>query len=502
MKFNRSSGILLHPTSLPGPDGIGDLGPDAYNWLQTLARMGIGLWQILPLGPTGFGDSPYQCFSAFAGNPLLISSLLLEEDGLLDLSDVSNRPKFPMDHVDFGQIIPWKHTLLDLAFEKFQKHSDSHLKNDFKTFIDNESFWLDDYSLFMAIKEDQKGAPWQTWPEPLKRRETADLDKFGKGHNLNIEKFKFRQFIFHRQWQRLKVFAGRSGLKIIGDIPIFVAYDSADAWANPELFYFDEKRNPKVVAGVPPDYFSETGQLWGNPLYDWDFHLKTNFDWWVNRIRSTLKKVDIIRLDHFRGFVDYWEIPAGMPTAEIGEWKPGPGKQLFDSIRQDLGELPLIAEDLGMINPEVFVLRDKLGLPGMKILQFAFSDDSDNEFLPHNYPQNCVAYTGTHDNDTTIGWYSSASDSEKDFCRLYLAISGEDIAWDLIRSIWSSVAVFAIAPLQDFLRKGTSARMNFPGKVGGNWSWRITPGEINEDLIYFVYQLNRLYSRMNQKEKH
>lgn len=496
MKFKRSAGVLLHPTSLPSPDGIGDLGPDAYEWLRTLARMGIGLWQILPLGPTGYGDSPYQCFSAFAGNPLLLSPLFLVDDGLLSLKDLAARPDFPANQVDYGKVIPWKQSLLELAFRNFRNLNPNPLMDEFKSFQSAESHWLEDYTLFMAIKETQNGEPWHSWPEKYKRRDEKALKKFRDEHTTSIEKYKFQQFLFFRQWDELKKYAAQLHIKIIGDIPIFVAYDSADAWANPELFYFDEDRNPTVVAGVPPDYFSRTGQLWGNPLYDWDAHRKTNFSWWVKRIKQILSSVDIIRLDHFRGFVDYWEIPAGMDTAEIGEWKMGPGKELFLRFEEELGYLPLIAEDLGQINPEVYVLRDELGLPGMKILQFAFGVDAENDFLPHNYPENCVTYTGTHDNDTTIGWYQSASENEKDHCRRYLASSGEDIAWDMIREIWSSVAVFAIAPLQDILRKDTSARMNYPGRLGGNWSWRYLPGEMDDEVIYSVFELSTLYGRL------
>lgn len=498
MKFERSGGILLHPTSLPGPDGIGDLGPDAYTWIQQIKEMGNSLWQILPIGPTGYGDSPYQCFSAFAGNPLLISLLLLVEDGLLTVEDLSDRPFFNAVEVQYGEVIGWKNKLLDKAFINFKKKKFTRLQNEFEIFRENEAHWLEDYSLFMAIKQNQDGAPWFEWPNKLKRRETVTIQKFANQQKRAVERYQFRQFLFHRQWNDLKQFAEKSAVKIIGDIPIFVAHDSTDAWANPELFHFDEDLNPTVVAGVPPDYYSKTGQLWGNPLYRWDFHKEQGYKWWVQRVESTLHMVDIIRLDHFRGFVDYWEIPAGMPTAEIGEWKPGPGKELFDAITQMLGELPIIAEDLGQINPDVFVLRDELGLPGMKLLQFAFGNDAENEFLPHNFPHNCVAYTGTHDNDTTVGWYQSAPESEKDFCRRYLAASGQDIAWEMIREIWSSVSIFAIAPLQDFLRKGSEARMNYPGRAAGNWSWRFQPEEIGDNLVRDIYELNKLYGRGNR----
>jgi len=347
----------------------------------------------------------------------------------------------------------------------------------------------------MAIKENQNGRPWNKWPRGLKLREKKALDSFRAQFNHEILKHAFRQFLFFQQWKSLKDFAGQKGVKIIGDIPIFIAFDSADAWANPDLFYFDNTGEPTVVAGVPPDYFSPTGQLWGNPLYRWDQHENSGYAWWINRIRAALKQMDYIRIDHFRGFVDYWEIPAQMPTAEVGEWKPGPGRKFFKALEQTFGDLPLIAEDLGLINPEVYKLRDELSLPGMKILQFGFSGDPHNLFLPHNYPENCVAYTGTHDNDTTVGWYHQAQENETDFCRRYLGCTGADISWDMIRTIWSSVAVFAIAPLQDFLRKDTHARMNFPGKPQGNWQWRILPGEITNTLMNDVKELNFIYGR-------
>ncbi len=495
MKFNRSSGILLHPVSFPGVDGIGDLGPDAYQWLQTLYDMRCGLWQILPLGPTGYGDSPYQCFSAFAGNPYLINPLYLVGDGLLDLTDLDDRPEFPDEYVDYGPAILWKLKLLERAFERFQTTDLPNLKTEFTKFQSDQSAWLDDFALFMSIKNQQKGKSWKYWPVELKRRDKKALEQFKKQFPQELQKQTFNQFLFFRQWNQLHEFAHQKGIKIVGDIPIFVAFDSADAWSHPELFYFDDQREPTVVAGVPPDYFSPTGQLWGNPLYRWDVHEKSGFAWWIERVKATLEMVDYIRLDHFRGFVDYWEIPANMPTAEIGEWKPGPGISLFTALKNALGHLPIIAEDLGQINPNVYELRDQLELPGMKILQFAFGSDSDDPFLPHNYTSNCVAYTGTHDNDTTFGWYENAGEVDKNFCRRYLSSTGENICRDMIRCIWSSVAVMALSPLQDFLKKDTTARMNFPGKPSGNWLWRYKRGEITESLIAEVRELNFLYGR-------
>ncbi len=495
MKFKRSSGILLHPTSFPGPDGIGDLGPEAYRWINFLAETGCSLWQILPLGPTGYGDSPYQCFSAFAGNPYLINPVLLVEDGLLTPADFEDRPLFSNDCVDFGTVIPWKLKILDKAFQHFQTSELAVIKKEFKDFCKNEADWLEDFTLFMAIKDHAGGVSWKDWPEPLRQRDASAIAKFQKSNAEVIQRHAFRQYLFFKQWGNLRTYANSKGIKIIGDIPIFVAYDSADAWAHPELFYLDEKGLPTVVAGVPPDYFSPTGQLWGNPLYRWEVHQETGFQWWVKRIQATLKTVDIIRLDHFRGFAGYWEVPAEMSTAEIGQWVPGPGPGIFDAIKNALGELPIIAEDLGFITPDVVEIQEKFELPGMKVLQFAFSTGPNDPFLPHNYPENCVSYTGTHDNDTTLGWYRSAPEVEKDFCRRYLARSGDDISWDMIRAVWSSVAVFALAPMQDILALDSDARMNFPGHSSGNWNWRMRSNKYTSLITIRLKEINRLYSR-------
>jgi 4-alpha-glucanotransferase len=498
MNYKRSSGIILHPTSLPGPDGIGDLGPEAFRWVNFLANSGCELWQVLPLGPTGYGDSPYQCFSAFAGNPYLISPTLLLDDGLLSRTDLSDRPNFPSDTVDFGQAINWKLTLLDRAFKAFRNGVFPELNLEFEHFQTNSQEWLHDFALFLSIKGSENGASWDKWPSPLRKREGSALQDFARQHIDDILRHKFRQFLFFRQWSRLRAFAVEKGLKIIGDIPIFVAYDSADAWSNPQLFHLDEKGLPTVIAGVPPDYFSPTGQLWGNPLYNWDIHQKEGFSWWIKRIQATLKLVDIIRLDHFRGFAGYWEVPFGNLTAEIGCWAPGPGNTFFEAIQAALGDLPLIAEDLGEITPDVVTLRKKFHLPGMKILQFAFSTSPNDPFLPHNYPENCVTYTGTHDNDTVRGWYETAPEKERDFCRRYLGRSGEDISWDMIRAVWSSVAVMALSPLQDLLSLDTTARMNFPGKASGNWSWRIPPNALTPSLNKRLQEMNFLYSRTSK----
>ncbi len=491
----RASGVLMHPTSFPGPDGIGDLGPEAYRWIDFLAQAKCHLWQVLPLGPTGYGDSPYQCFSAFAGNPYLISSAMLLDNDLLTRADLADRPSFPANKVDFGPVIEWKLKLLDRAFKHFKKSASSSIMKAYKKFCDTNSDWLNDYALYMAIKESQGGSSWDNWPEKLRSRDPQTLAEFVEKNSDEIEKHKVRQFFFFDQWSKVREYAHSKDIQIIGDIPIFIAFDSADAWSHPELFFLDEKGKPTVVAGVPPDYFSPTGQLWGNPLYRWETHKKDGYSWWIKRFKAVLAMVDIIRLDHFRGFAGYWEIPAGNPTAEYGRWVKGPGKPFFKALLQALPDLPIIAEDLGEITPDVVDLRDSFKFPGMKIFQFAFSSTSADPFLPHNYTQNCVAYTGTHDNDTTLGWYRSAPENEKDFCRRYLARSGDDISWDMIRGIWSSTAMFSLCPTQDLLNLDTEARMNYPGRPAGNWCWRVLPEQLQPWIADRLKELNHLYSR-------
>jgi len=501
MKFERASGVLLHPTSLPGPYGIGDLGPSAYRFVDWLADSGCKLWQILPLGPTGYGDSPYQCFSAFAGNPYLISPDFLLQDDLLHSDDLAEIPDFPVDTVDFGRLIPWKLNLLERAFIRF-KSAPQLVHRDYERFYAENDSWLPDYTLFMALKEANGGGAWDGWPEALRKRDEDSLAEAGQRHADAVERFSFYQFIFFRQWANLREHAHQRGVQIIGDIPIFVAYDSADVWANPELFYLGEDGLPTVVAGVPPDYFSRTGQLWGNPLYRWDVLKAGGYDWWIARFSAMLRQVDVVRLDHFRGFAGYWEIPAGSPTAENGRWVPGPGEDFLKVLKAALVNastglstgLPIIAEDLGEITPDVIELRDQFNLPGMKILQFAFSGP-DNPFLPHNFPTNCVTYTGTHDNDTARGWYESAPEHERDFARRYLMTDGENFTQDLIRAAWGSVAVYAIAPMQDLLGLGTEARMNYPSTLGGNWVWRVDEEALSDELRGRLVELNYLYRR-------
>ncbi|HOE35563.1 MAG: 4-alpha-glucanotransferase [Chloroflexi bacterium] len=502
MQTNRYSGVLLHPTSFPGPDGIGDLGPEAYRWIDFLKGSGCQMWQILPLGPTGYGDSPYQCFSAFAGNPFLVSPLLLLEDGLLTLEDLKDRPKFPADRVDFGPAIIWKNTILDRAYRNFLLITrPSKLVDEFEAFRAEHKNWLEDYSLFMAIKESQNGQPWNLWPKELKFRNPDALKAFAQKYGPQIEKHQFSQFLFFRQWADLREYAHRQGIQIIGDIPFVIAQDSADLWANPKLFLLDSELNPTVVAGVPPDYFSADGQLWGNPLYDWPVHRASGYQWWKDRVSAVLGLVDKIRLDHFRGFAAAWHVPYGNLTARQGEWVKGPGIEFFDELQRAFPNLPIIAEDLGVITPDVEEMRDKFGLPGMKILQFAFSGDPEDDFLPHHYPVNCFAYTGSHDNNTAKGWYDQASPREQDFYRRYLNVSGDDIAWSMIRACWQSVARYVVAPMQDLLSLGAQARMNLPGSQSGNWSWRMLPDALTESLRKRLWEMNLLYSRLPAEEK-
>lgn len=496
MVFERSSGILLHPTSFPGRYGIGDLGSEAYQFIDYLVECQQRLWQVLPLGPTGYGDSPYQCFSAFAGNPLLISPEKLVNDNLLNKKDLMDVPRFPLDTVDFGPVIEYKIKLLWLSFEMFIHSAPAAIHSEFDTFCDQEKNWLDDYALFRALKDFYKGDIWPHWDADLVARKATALKKARTRFSQEILFHKYQQFLFFRQWLELKKYANDRDIKIIGDIPIFVAHDSSDVWARPDLYFLDDKGYPTVVAGVPPDYFSETGQLWGNPLYRWDVMKREGYRWWIERFKATLTQVDYIRVDHFRGFSGYWEIPAAETTAVNGRWVQGPGDDLFYAVEKELGKLPIIAEDLGIITEDVVALRDKFGFPGMKILQFAFSSDPTNVDLPHNFVPHCVVYTGTHDNDTTVGWYSgSSTPEERDYARRYLAIDGWQINWDLIRLALASVAVFAVVPMQDLLGLGTEARMNFPSKPSGYWRWRYRPESLSEYVTNRLKELSWLYRR-------
>jgi len=497
MDKQRLSGILLHPTSLPGPYGIGDLGPQAYQWIDFLAETGTGLWQVLPLGPTGYGDSPYQTFSTFAGNHFLISPDELVAKGWLHENDLTNLPAFNPDSVDYGDVIHWKQDLLHRSYEQFRYSGKKHHK-EAGLFYTQQGGWLDDYALFMALKEFHGGKPWSAWPAQYRDRIPEALDAFTENHPYAVQRQKYFQYLFYKQWIDLRMYANQRGIQIIGDIPIFIAHDSADAWAHRELLYLDDSGNPTVVAGVPPDYFSDTGQLWGNPLYHWKIHARDGYSWWMDRLRSVFSLFDIIRLDHFRGFVDYWEIPASENTAVNGRWMPGPGADFLEKVKKEFGGLPIIAEDLGEISPEVFKLRDQFNLPGMKILVFAFDSGESNVFLPHHFNKNCVVYTGTHDNDTAVGWFNRIEEGEKTFAQRYLKSSGEDIAWDLINLGWSSKAIFSIAPFQDLLSLDNSARMNYPGKPQGNWGWRYRDGDLSKKLKERLKEVNYLYGRSSE----
>jgi 4-alpha-glucanotransferase len=503
--MNRSSGLLLHVTSLPGPHGIGDLGPAAYNWIDQLAAAKQTWWQILPLGPTGYGDSPYQCFSAFAGNPNLISLERLIESGLLNSADIPPAD-FPLTEVDYDRVHPFKEHATALAWRKFQATPSHELADPFRAFCRDQAAWLDAYSLYMALKEQHGGVAWLDWPPQHRAADSIALAQAARERAPDIDLHKFRQFLFFHQWQSLRDYAHAHGIRFIGDMPIFVAGDSADVWSRPDLFQLDERRRPRFVAGVPPDYFSATGQLWGNPLYDWQRHKEAGFSWWIDRLRATLRLVDLVRLDHFRGFEAYWAIPADSPTAQTGSWVRGPGPALFKLLEAALGAsavaaassrgaLPLIAEDLGVITPEVDALRRAFNLPGMRILQFAFGGAQEDRFFPHHYDHHTVVYTGTHDNETTVGWFHGLSQRERQFFQRYAPGASADPAWTLIRLAWASVADLAVAPLQDLLRLGNEARMNLPGKAEGNWRWRANPALITSPLVERLADLTDVYQR-------
>jgi 4-alpha-glucanotransferase len=506
VSFHRSSGILLHPTSLPGRYGIGELGDAAYAFIDFLAESGQSLWQVLPLGPTGYGDSPYQCFSAFAGNTLLVSLDRLVAEGLLSKDDLADALQFDDERVEFGRVIEFKNALMRRAFENFKHTTDVSLRGGFETFSQQAHAWLDDYALYRALKDARGGVAWNKWEPELVRREAGALAAARDSLHEQIEAHKFYQYLFFKQWSALKSYCHDKRVEIVGDIPIFIAHDSSDVWTNPSQFKLDDMGAPLVVAGVPPDYFSATGQLWGNPLYDWDKMRADGFRWWIERVSATLHTVDILRIDHFRGFAACWEIPGGDKTAERGRWVPAPGRELFTAIKNALGDLPIIAEDLGVITPDVEALRDDFGFPGMRILQFAFGGDPRNIDLPHNYIRNVCVYTGTHDNDTIVGWFKSEAgagstrnsdqiERERRFCLDYLNTDGAEIHWDLIRAVLASVANIAIVPLQDVLGLGNSARMNLPASTDGNWSWRYRSDALTDEVRDRLKKLTVLYGR-------
>jgi len=484
MLFPRSSGILLHPTSFPSRFGMGDMGIEAYRFIDFLVESDQQYWQVLPLGPTGYGNSPYSCYSAMAGNPLLINPELLRDKELLADEDFANLPEFPLDYVDFERAIALKVPLLKKACENFKAKASPIQQKEFLGFCESKENWLEDYALFMALKDHFGGVSWNNWEPEIARREPESVEKWRQQLNAEIYYYKYVQFEFFRQWTELKRYANLRDIKIIGDIPIYVAHDSADVWSHREIFCLDEASGePALMAGVPPDYFSSTGQLWGNPVYNWEKLQANNFEWWVERFEAIFAYVDVTRIDHFRGFDAYWAVKRGQETAMYGEWIKAPGTALLDLINQKFGDLPIIAEDLGVITPEVVALRDRYEFPGMKILQFAFGAGPGDPFLPFNYDRNCVVYTGTHDNDTTVGWFNQLSNYERDEVLRYLGcIDPQGIHWSLIRMGWISIANMAIVPYQDLLGLGTDARMNFPGKPEGNWGWRYRPEALNREV--------------------
>ncbi|MEG3959384.1 4-alpha-glucanotransferase [Microcoleus sp. herbarium2] len=501
MLFPRSSGILLHPTSFPSRFGMGDMGIEAYRFIDFLVESDQQYWQVLPLGPTGYGNSPYSCYSAMAGNPLLINPELLRDDQLLADEDFANLPEFPLDYVDFERAIALKVPLLKKACENFKTKASPMQQKEFSAFCESKEHWLEDYALFMALKDNFGGVSWNNWEPEIARREPESLEKWRQQLNAEIYYYKYVQFEFFRQWTGLKGYANLRDIKIIGDIPIYVAHDSADVWSHREIFCLDEASGePALMAGVPPDYFSVTGQLWGNPVYNWEKLQANNFEWWVERFEAIFAYVDVTRIDHFRGFDAYWAVERGQETAMYGEWIKAPGTALLDLINQKFGDLPIIAEDLGVITPEVVALRDRYEFPGMKILQFAFGAGPGDPFLPFNYDRNCVVYTGTHDNDTTVGWFNQLSDYERDEVLRYLGcIDPQGIHWSLIRMGWMSVANMAIVPYQDLLGLDTDARMNFPGKPEGNWGWRYRPEALNREVSDRLKTMTYISGRAPQK---
>lgn len=488
---------------MPGPYGIGDLGPEAYRFADFLSQSRQGLWQVLPLGPTGFGDSPYQCLSALAGNPLLISPDLLADEGLLSREDLRDYPAFPEDRVDFGPVIELKKSMLERAFKSFL-HSDK--SPEFAAFRSGMANWIEDYALFRALKESEGEAAWREWPAPLSTREPEAMSRARANLSKRAEAHVFFQYLFFKQWLSLKKYCGERGIAIIGDLPIFVAYDSADVWSHRTLFKLNADAAPTVVAGVPPDYFSATGQLWGNPVYDWEVLRATGYRWWIDRMSAAFRLFDIVRIDHFRGFAAGWEVPWGDRTAKGGRWVDAPGREVFAALESSLGPLPIIAEDLGLITPDVEQLRRDCGFPGMRVLQFAFGGGPDNTNLPHKYDSNSVVYTGTHDNDTTVGWFDAVGgadsarssrdcDRERSFCLKYLGSNGHAIHWDFIRAAMASVADVAIIPVQDLLGLGSEARMNLPSRATGNWTWRLRSGALTGALAERLRELTEIYGR-------
>jgi 4-alpha-glucanotransferase len=503
--FSRSAGILAHITSLPSRFGIGDMGSTAYQFVDTLASAHQRLWQVLPLTPTGYGNSPYYSYSAMAGNSLLISPETLRERGFLISADLDQVPNFPDDHVDYGAVIHYKTALFEKAFANFSANRSAEEKKRFEEFCTNNEGWLDDFALFVALKDGKYGGkPWDTWEKGDRFCEKKAMTTARKTYAHAIALNKFLQYEFSVQWSALRQYTNGKGVSLVGDIPIFVAYDSADVWSKKSAFRLDNDGFPTHVSGVPPDYFSETGQMWGNPHYNWSAMEKDKFKWWGDRFAKCLELYDVVRVDHFRGFEAFWEIPFGLPNAMKGKWVHAPGVKFFTAMQKRFGkELPIIAEDLGLITPEVTALRKQFSMPGMKILQFGYeSGDPSDAFLPHNYEIDCVVYTGTHDNDTTLGWFRSASDDRKRNALEYLRASSEqEVVWELIRAAYLSTALYAITPLQDILTLGTECRMNFPGKADGNWEYRLMPNQLNEWHVGMLAKLARISNRLQPIEK-
>ena len=500
MKKNvRKQGILLPISSIPSAYGIGTFGKESYRFVDFLEKSGNHLWQILPLGPTGYGDSPYQSFSTFAGNPYYIDLELLIEDGYLTKEICDSYDFGDNEHyVDYEKIYLSRFKVLKIAFDNAREQGLTET-GDYQKFLTENAYWLDDYALYMAVKNAFGGVCFMEWDEDIRLRKAAALRKYRKKLAEEIAFYCFQQYLFAKQWKELKAYANKKGIEIVGDIPIYVAFDSADTWANPVLFQFDEDNQPKAVAGCPPDAFSATGQLWGNPLYKWDYHKSTGYAWWLLRLAHVFKLYDTVRIDHFRGFDEYYSIPFGDQTAERGHWEKGPGMDLFNTVKEKLGDVDVIAEDLGYLTESVIEMVKESGYPGMKVLQFAFDSREESDYLPHNYERNCVVYTGTHDNDTILGWYYVMSEEDREFSKEYMGnakSTDEELPWDFIRMSMESVANLAVTPMQEFLGLGTEARINYPSTLGNNWKWRLLPGQFTSEMAKRIHRLTQITARI------
>lgn len=497
--MERNAGVIMHIASLPGKFGIGTFGKEAYDYVEFLLKSGLKYWQILPLGQTGYGDSPYQSFSAFAGNPYFIDFDILNKERLLHEEEYLNENYGDnVEYIDYGLLFDVKYNVLRRAYNNFKNLDNLELREEFEKFNEENKDWLDDYSLYMAVKGKFNLVSWQEWDEDIKKREPEAMERYKRELSDEIEFWSFIQFMFFKQWNALKTFANEKGIQIIGDMPIYVAEDSADVWSNPDAYLiYSETLKPISVAGCPPDAFSATGQLWGNPLYDWNYMEKNHYKWWIKRVKESLKLYDVLRIDHFRGFESYWEIPYGEETAINGRWVKGPGIKLFNAIKEELGEINVIAEDLGFLTDEVMRFLNETGFPGMKVLQFAFDAREESNYLPHTYINNCIAYTGTHDNDTFRGWFEvTGNKSDIDYCKEYLALTEEEgYNWGFIRGAWSSVSDVSVALMQDFLNLGNETRVNVPSTLGTNWKWRAKEGSYTDELADKIYKYTKMYGR-------